>query len=222
MDAEVLGARTRHNVDVLVASSHAGFAVTWIVECKLWKTPVPKEKVFALRMIVDDVGADRGILMAEGGFQSGALEAATNANVMLTSLADLKQTLAPELGLAMLHSLRDRAASCRDRYWEIDKSDRIEFELRPDVLADGFNGDNVVKAADAAADQALRYGFPMRYDHELFALAAYGNRRTTGIDGSWGVVVESAMELFAILDQDLSELERRLSKAEAALAQRER
>jgi hypothetical protein len=37
--------------------------------------------VLALRQIVTDVGADRGILLSEKGFQSGAVEAATLTNV---------------------------------------------------------------------------------------------------------------------------------------------
>jgi hypothetical protein len=63
--------------------------MTWLVECKAWSSAVPKEKVFALRTIVEDTGADRGFVMAEKGYQSGALEAARLTNVMLTSRADL-------------------------------------------------------------------------------------------------------------------------------------
>lgn len=69
---------------------------------------MPKEKVLALRSIVDDVGADRGFVMAEGGYESGTLQAARFANVVLTSLANLRETLAYELGLASLSSLDAR------------------------------------------------------------------------------------------------------------------
>ena len=83
----IQGIRTTHDVDVVVRSRHAGFDVLWLVECKAWKTAIPKEKVLALRTIVDDVGADRGFIMAESGYQSGALlHLALNAIVMLTSL----------------------------------------------------------------------------------------------------------------------------------------
>ena len=53
-----------------------GFEVTWIVECKYWQTPVNKLHVLALREIVTDTGADRGILLSESGFQVDAKEAA--------------------------------------------------------------------------------------------------------------------------------------------------
>ena len=70
------GVRTTHDVDVLVKSCHAGFEVTWIVECKHWNSRVSKLHVLALREIVTDTGSDRGILLAEKGFQRGAAEAA--------------------------------------------------------------------------------------------------------------------------------------------------
>lgn len=79
----IQGVRTSHDVDVLVRSTHKGIKITWVIECKAWKTAVPKEKVLALRSIVDDTGADRGFVMAENGYQSGALEAARLANITL-------------------------------------------------------------------------------------------------------------------------------------------
>lgn len=51
-NVSVDGVRTTHDVDVLVRSHHAGFDVLWLVECKLWKTPVSKLHVLALREIV--------------------------------------------------------------------------------------------------------------------------------------------------------------------------
>jgi len=61
-NVSIAGVRTTHDVDVLVRSHHAGFDVLWLVECKLWKTPISKLHVLALREIVADTGADRGIL----------------------------------------------------------------------------------------------------------------------------------------------------------------
>src|SRR5437773_4481852 len=79
----IKGVRASHNVDVVVRSKHAGIPIMWLVECKDWSTRVTKEKVLALRTIVDDTGADRGFIMAESGYQSGALEAARLTNITL-------------------------------------------------------------------------------------------------------------------------------------------
>jgi len=39
-DVTIQGARTKHDIDVLVRSHHAGFDVTWLIECKHWKSKV--------------------------------------------------------------------------------------------------------------------------------------------------------------------------------------
>ncbi|MDM9541668.1 restriction endonuclease, partial [Klebsiella pneumoniae] len=61
-NVRVNGIRTHHDIDVLVKSHHAGFDIIWLVECKHWKNPVSKLHVLALREIVTEIGADRGIL----------------------------------------------------------------------------------------------------------------------------------------------------------------
>lgn len=92
-DQKVDGARGCHDVDVLVTHQRHGIAITWIVECKLWKTRVNKSHIITLQGIVTDVGADRGFLFSESGFQSGGEKMAGVSNVTLvTSLADFVGT----------------------------------------------------------------------------------------------------------------------------------
>jgi len=89
----VQGVRAKHEVDVHVTFHRSGIECTWVVECKLWKSKVPKEKVMALKSIVDDVGADRGIIVSENGFQSGALDAVRDSNITLvTSIDEFEKT----------------------------------------------------------------------------------------------------------------------------------
>jgi hypothetical protein len=94
------GVRTSHDIDVVVRTNHVGFDLLWLIECKHWKTAVSKLHVLALREIVSDLGADRGILLSESGFQSGAQEAARLTNVQPTSLAELTVTAREALGRA--------------------------------------------------------------------------------------------------------------------------
>ena len=67
-----------------------GIGAKWVVDCKFWRRPVTKENVLALTSVVDDVGADRGILVSQKGFQARAVRAAEHTNVTLTSLEELK------------------------------------------------------------------------------------------------------------------------------------
>lgn len=55
----------------------------FICECKFWKTAVPKEKIHAFRMQVQDSGSMVGIFISSAGYQSGAIEAASCSNVLL-------------------------------------------------------------------------------------------------------------------------------------------
>lgn len=214
------GVRTRHDVDVVVKATLAGLEVVWVVECKAWKSAVPKEKVLALREIVTDTGADRGFMMAEGGYQSGALEAALFANVMLTSIAELRERLAFEIGMVKLRSIRRRVASCRERYWAINKSDRIDFELRPEVGAPGYMGDSVILAVEFTERQATLRGFPIRYERTWAALSARAGSAEDIVNPEDEDAIHDPFELYEVLDAELSELERRLDAAEAVLRSR--
>lgn len=213
-DVALQGVRTSHAIDVVVDSHHVGFEVRWIVECKLWKTAVPKEKVLALRSVVEDLGVDRGILMAEGGYQSGALEAATHANVLLTSLADLRETLDHELGMAALRSIAHRLEVCRDRYWALGKSDRINAGLRPHSGAYGYSGDVVTRAVDYALRVALFRGFPLTYERTLAALASHGGLGRPSLSADNEDAIATPRELYDVLDGELRELEELLDAAE--------
>ena len=172
-DVPVQGVRTTHDIDVLVTLPYAGFQIRWIVECKRWQTRITKLHVLALREIVSDIGADRGIVLAEAGYQAGALEAANLTNVQPTSLAALRVTAVSQVYTMRVMELYDRVQSCRERYWAIDKYDRIEHGLRPDVGQTGYMGDHIITLADDLLKKAMRGVYPIEADafYHLFSLA---------------------------------------------------
>jgi hypothetical protein len=201
----VQGVRTMHDVDVLVKSRHAGFEVTWIVECKHWNSRVSKLHVLALREIVTDTGSDRGILMAEKGFQSGAAEAAVLTNVHLTSLADTRKVASAEVFGMRLTDLYDRLELCRERYWSISKGLRIDYGLCPDVFEYGYSGAGVI----SLVEDALRKGFRRNYPFEMDRMWRHA---IAGVPDQ----VSSSEELIALLEPLIKELE---VKLEACLKQ---
>jgi restriction system protein len=166
-DVIVVGVRTKHNVDVVVKSHHAGFDITWLVECKHWKTAVSKLHVLALREIVADTGADRGILLCEAGFQSGAIEAANLTNVQITSLARVRATAGGDIAAMQLRELYDRVETCRTRYWDISKRERIERGLRPEVAEVGYSGAQTIDLCNDLLSRAFRGTYPLQSDSLL-------------------------------------------------------
>lgn len=217
-DVAVAGVRTSHDIDVLVKSEHMGIMVTWIVECKRWNRAVPKDKVLTLRSIVDDVGADRGFIMAESGFQSGALEAALLTNVTLTSLAEMKERLRFEVSRVETLRVLGRVDDCRSRYWEMPKEHRIDYGLRPDVTdPSGFSAVRVLDSIEVLVTQTALHGFPVAYDEVLLSLSAHGGARTARPSGRPGEVVFNDPEhLFEMVSDKLFDIENRLKSAELA------
>ena len=219
-NVRLTGTRTTHDVDVVVKGSLAGLTVTWLVECKYWKSRIPKKEVFTLRTIVDDTGSDRGFIMAESGYQSGALAASCYTNVLLTSIEDLNETLAPEIGKVLLHSILDRVTSCRKRYWQISKEDRIEFGLRPDSMALGYRSTAVLDVVEFFAREALLHGFPVRYNSDI-ELCYESMRHWRSLPESDTVRgIQAPAELYEVLNLEFSALEERLDYAEGKLGER--
>ncbi len=113
--ASIQGARARHDIDVWVRFARFGIRQAWVIECKLWERRIPKEKVLAVKSIVEDVGADRGILIAESGHQPGAVAAASLTNITLTTIRELREWAKADLLSLGLSSIFKRSAHVKQR-----------------------------------------------------------------------------------------------------------
>lgn len=201
VDAEIVGVRTKHDVDVLVTFQHLGFQITWLVECKHWSTPVSKLHVMALREIVADSGADRGIILSESGYQSGAFEAASLTNVQLTSIAKLKSTTGASINSVRLIELLDRVARAKDRYWDIPKEERIRAGLRFEFTEHHYSGAQVVDLCSDLLTRACSGKYPFQSDTPG-AFAQFGRDK----------FFESPAEVINIVEEKISDLEQRLDR----------
>lgn len=143
-DMQLTGARGVHDIDVLVKFVLFGVEIIWIVECKLWKRSIPKEKVLTLQQIAQDVGADRAFLLSESGFQAGAVRVANNSNVTLTSLGDLKLNSQDDWYVIYLKSISKQLHLLNEKllkYYEVlksGKSKHIDDLTFTDTLANLF------------------------------------------------------------------------------------
>jgi restriction system protein len=199
------GVRTKHDIDVVVRSQHVGFDLLWIVECKKWKTRVTKLHVLGLRTIVADLGADRGLIMAEKGFQGGAHDAALLTNVQVTSLAELKNAAGHAVGMAQLRALQERVENCRQTYWKYAKDVRIAHGLRPDPGVFGYSATTVMDGVEALVFQGLLGRFPPTPSDPRGALAAAELKSAAS----------TPTQLFADLEPEIAEVERRLAAMSA-------
>jgi hypothetical protein len=156
VEAEIEGVRGSHKIDVFVTGSLHGIGFRWIVECKHWKTNIPKEKVMALTSIVQDVGADRGFLLSETGFQSGAIRAARSTNITLSSLDDLKLEAYATLTRDEAHHILQRREEIHKRLWALHKS-------TGDYMSHFMKPMGEIMFVDLALDEGLAGKFPAVY-----------------------------------------------------------
>lgn len=76
-------AGAEHQIDVYAELELPLQVVRVIVEAKAYDQPVDKDALLKLQQIVDDLGADRGVLATTSAFTSGALKMAEGRNVDL-------------------------------------------------------------------------------------------------------------------------------------------
>lgn len=200
----VNGVRTRHNLDVLVTTKFLGVDIKWVVEAKHWTSRVPKEKIFALRSILEEIGADKGFIISEAGFQSGAREAAENTNVSLMTLEQFRANTRKLVQAEMLRGFGERLVILHRRYWSHSKAIRIQYGLRSDVydpFETMFSGQELLGTVFDAIKFAEQNRYPIR---------AHGvSNIRVGED-----VIENYVELSNWLNLNMNVLDEMLMNAE--------
>lgn len=203
-DVTITGIRTKHDIDVLIKSHYAGFDITWIVECKYWNSKVSKLHVFALREIVNDTGVDRGIILAENGFQSGAIEAAALTNVHVLSLNEITNTASHDILSMQLREIYDRLLWCKEKYWDIPKQKRIEYGLRPDTYESGYSGTQVIQVVEEFMSKGFRGIYPIIPD------ALYIHTSEIMLEQKLPQQINSLKELVTLVEYFVKNLERKI------------
>lgn len=165
----VRGIRTDHDIDVYVTSQYLCTNIKWIVEAKYWKTKVPKEKVLALRTIVDDVGADKGFIISEAGFQSGSKEAAQNTNIVLLTFDELVLSSTHMIQSLILESFSRRIRFLENKYYAHEKNVRVKYGLRNDFLEYpiSFSGNLLIFLIYDSIAAAIRGEYPITFDNYM-------------------------------------------------------
>jgi restriction system protein len=84
----IVGSDGTYEFDVTFRFSSVGVDYLTLVECKCHKNPVKREVVQALWAKLQSVGAQKGLIFATIGFQSGAIEFAKSHGIALVTVAD--------------------------------------------------------------------------------------------------------------------------------------
>jgi len=199
----IKGIRTNHDIDILVKSKFLGQDIVWIIEAKKWKNKINKLQVLGLRSIVDDVGADKGFIISEKGFQSGAMESAQKTNVQLITYSELKTLTKELIQSEIIEMYRDRLAILEQRYWSHSKKIRQKYGLRGEIwdYPINFSGHSLLLIAHLAINSALKNDYPISLE-------------TLSIEKKGLPVANNFQELTNWLNLNLNFLDLKILKAE--------
>lgn len=156
-DVQTTGARGTNKLDVTVNGSVGGLPFRWIVECKHWKRNVPKEKAQAFLTVVQNVGADRGYLLSEKGFQSGAMDVVRHTNVHLGSISALKADTEEWIKGDLVRRWREQKSNLVRRLLDLHRKNGGYFSDYSAAAGEIFGLDSII-------DKGLRGEFPVPFN----------------------------------------------------------
>jgi hypothetical protein len=202
----VHGTRTNHDIDILVKIKFLGQNIIWIVEAKKWNHKVNKLHVLALRTIVNDIGADKGFIISEKGFQTGAIEAAKDSNISLTTLQDLIEETKHYVQGEIIKSYEKRLQLLETRYWSHSKVNRKKYGLRGEIwdIPVNFSGHNLLLTAKWAIESAEKNEYPINL--ETFMVEKQGES-----------IANNFQELINWLNLNLNFIDEKILKAEISM-----
>jgi len=95
-------------VDVFAADKTQSPNIVYLCECKHWESFVPKTIIHAFRTVVQDFGANYGIVISKRGFQKGAYETAKNTNIKLVDWFSFQDMFEKKWLPAISQNLHDK------------------------------------------------------------------------------------------------------------------
>ncbi len=151
-----------HQIDVYAELELPLQVVRVIVEAKAHGQPVDKDALLKLQQIVDDLGADRGVLATTSAFTTGALKMAESRNVDLWD-RDRVSRLLGELALAGPSATGDEAHPAGGRL----------AGQAPQTIVPRLSLDEARWSVEAAVERRRRGGLFRvgRVDEELVGIA---------------------------------------------------
>ena len=203
----IRGVRTEHDLDVYVTSKYLGTNIKWVIEAKYWQTKIPKEKVLALRTIVDDIGADKGFIISQVGFQSGAIEACQNTNIQLYTFEEFVTLSKNYIQNEILDTYVRRARLLHIRYFSHKKRIRKDYGLRGELGEVAcFSGAWLLTTVFDVLEKARAQKYPI--DLQTHMVEKVGND-----------LAEDFIELVQWLNLNLNWLDEKILKAEYQMMQ---
>src|SRR4030042_2487904 len=85
-----LAGRGSKKIDVFVSDPNASFNRIYLIECKYWNNRIPQDVVHSFKTIMEESGANTGLIISKKGFQPGARSAARYTNMKILTFEELQ------------------------------------------------------------------------------------------------------------------------------------
>lgn len=83
----------KHEIDVFAEKSDIVTTIRLMIECKAWDTPIEKNVVSKVHYVLNDINADKAIIVSLRGFRIGAKTASKKLGIELWGREELKNRL---------------------------------------------------------------------------------------------------------------------------------
>lgn len=90
-EKDIKTVRGKVNIDVYAEDISQKPKTIYLCECKYWQKAIPKSVVHSFRTVVNDFGANWGLIISSHGFQSGTFAAAANSNIRLLTWTEFQK-----------------------------------------------------------------------------------------------------------------------------------
>ncbi|AEG15864.1 restriction endonuclease [Desulfofundulus kuznetsovii DSM 6115] len=152
------------NIDVFAVDHSQMPPITYLCECKHWKSSVPKTVVHSFRTIVSDYGANWGLIISSAGFQAGAYAAARNTNILLLDWQGFQELFV-------------------ERWYRHYLIPRIDREAEPLISYTEPINSSVFRRAESLTDEGRRKFLALREEYrDLTFLALFIKSRVDSFD----------------------------------------
>lgn len=106
--------RGNKEIDVYVEDTQHEIISIYLIECKYWESDIPQEIIHGFRTVISDSGANKGLIIAKKGFQSGAHTASEKTPLELLTWNELNTRYFEKWRAFTTQSIQQRARTLAD------------------------------------------------------------------------------------------------------------
>jgi hypothetical protein len=117
-------------IDVYAIEDIDGREYRMLCECKYWKSNIPQQIIYGFRTVLDDTGANLGIIVTMSNFQTGALSSAGSTNIVLLNWEGFQERYFESWYSRHFYPMLSASAYIADDYNVIDFFDDLDREDR--------------------------------------------------------------------------------------------